>query len=388
MRLSLRSVLSFAMRMSLLTVLAIGTGTPGLSTHLLPAINLLTAQRANALAAPFLDKSSLASTEYVFLPILNRALKPVPWIDPSDRQISLDYFNQVYLASENVSIDWTGDHESCDAGETAMAFKEAVGMRINYFRAMAGVPATVQLSTEYSRKAQQAALMMSINGQLSHNPPPSWLCYTSEGAEAAGSSNLFLGIYGPAAITGYIYDPGNGNYAVGHRRWILYPQTEWMGSGDIPSTGGYMSSNALWVFDENMWTPRPQTRDEYVAWPPPGYVPYQVVFPRWSFAIDEADFSNATVEMSSGGQSIPVTVQPVVTGYGENTLVWEPDLSFGAPPPSDITYDVLVSGVKIGGVPQDFTYQVIIFDPGSLNGIKKGIFSGRLNEPALWVGNR
>ncbi len=304
-----------------------------------------------------------------------------PWINTYDRQVSLNYFNQVYRASEGVAAGWTGDRATCNAGETAVAFREAVRRWINYFRGMAGLPNIVQLSDEYTRKAQQAALMMSVNGQLSHNPPTSWICYTAEGAEAAGHSDLYLGVYGPAAITGYVMDPGSGNYPVGHRRWILYPQTEWMGTGDIPPTGSYRSSNDLWVFDENMWEPRPQTREEYVAWPPPGYVPYQVVFPRWSFAYAGADFSGATVRMSSGGQSIPVTVQAVVNGYGENTLVWEPDLSFGAPPASDTAYDVTVSGVIIDGLSRDFAYQVIVFDPGPLAGAAAGVRERLLGEP-------
>jgi hypothetical protein len=127
-----------------------------------------------------------------------------------------------------------------------------------------------------------------------------------------------------------------------------------------------------------------------VAWPPPGYVPYQVVFPRWSFAYADADFSGATVAMSSNGQGIPVTVQPLVTGYGfgENTLVWEPDLSFGAPPPSDTIYDVTVSGVKVDGVPHDFTYQVILFDPGPLAEMPGGMLSWQLDEPPVLPGDR
>jgi hypothetical protein len=120
--------------------------------------------------------------------------------------------------------------------------------------------------------------MMSVSGQLSNNPPPNWLCCTGEGAEAAGSSNLFLVIFGPVAITVYFYNPGSGNYTEGHRRWLLYPQKEWMGSGDITTTGGYRSSNALWIFDENIWAPKPQTREEYMAWPPPGYVPNRLSF--------------------------------------------------------------------------------------------------------------
>lgn len=322
-------------------------------------------------------------TDWVYLPFISRPPEPPLWVDTGVRQASLDHYLQVYLASDGVAIGWTGNHATCDAGQTAQAFRDAVELRINYFRGMAGVPAVVQLSDEYSRKAQQAALMMSVNGDLSHSPPSTWLCYTAEGAQAAGSSNLYLGVYGPAAITGYIYDPGGGNYAVGHRRWILYPQTQWMGSGDIPPVGGYWSSNALWVFDEHMWEPRPETREEYVAWPPRGYVPYQVVFPRWSFAYDDADFSGATVEMSSGGQGIPVDVQPVVNGYGENTLVWEPDLSFGAPPASDTVYDVIVRGVKIGGAPRDFAYQVVVFDPGSRAAMPVWMRTGFLDKPPV-----
>jgi hypothetical protein len=378
----LLAVFAMAASMILFISHALGAQSPGQSAYLVPGPITVLGQSADGLA---IGKTAvLTPTEYVFLPLISQPPEPMPWIDPRNRQVSLDYFNQVYRASEGVDIGWTGNHANCNAGENAAAFLEAVRLRINYFRAMAGVPGTVQLSAEYSSKAQQAALMMSTNGQLSHNPPPSWLCYTNEGAEAAGKSDLSLGRYGPAAITGYIEDQGTGNYFVGHRRWILYPQTKRMGTGDVPSTGSHWSSNALWVFDENMWNPRPQTRDMYVAWPPPGYVPYQVVFQRWSFTYDDADFLGATVTMSMGAQAIPVTLQPVVVGYGENTLVWEPDLSFGVPPPGDTVYDVTVSGVKVAGLPQEFAYQVILFDPGSISEMPGKIPSGQLHEPPVW----
>jgi hypothetical protein len=338
---------------------------------------------APTLAQPERGTTDFVPTDWVYLPFVSKAPPQLPWIDTSDRGVSRDYYNEIYLASEGVGAGWTGDHSSCDAGQTAQAFRDAVELRINYFRAMAGVPATVRLRDEYNRKAQQAALMMSVNSQLSHSPDPSWLCYTDEGDEAAGSSNLYLGVYGPPAITGYIYDPGAGNYPVGHRRWILYPQTEWMGTGDIPPTASYWSSNALWVFDENMWQPRPETREEYVAWPPPGYVPYQVVFPRWSFGYAGANFDEASVQMSSGGHSISVSVRPVVYAYGENTLVWEPDLSFGTPPAGDTAYNVVVQGVRIGGVPRNFAYQVIVFDPGTAAAVLDTMPSGLLGEPPV-----
>lgn len=291
------------------------------------------------------------------------------FVDARNRQESLTFFNQSYLSSEGIPINWTGNHGTCDAGSTDPNFRNAVLRRINYFRAMAGVPADVAFSDESNRKAQAAALMMSVNRQLSHTPPSSWICYSADGAEGAGSSNLYLGVYSWNAITGYIQDPGGGNYPIGHRRWILYPQTQIMGTGDIPPTQGYLASNALRVFDSHMWEPRPPTREEFVAWPPPGYVPYQVMFPRWSFSYASADFSAALVSMISNGTGLSVSQANVVYGYGENTLVWIPmglnDGDGWPHPEGDTTYTVNIRNVIINGQSRDFTYNVVVFDPTS-----------------------
>ena len=175
-----------------------------------------------------------------------------------------------------------------DPGTTSSAFRDAVALRVNYYRAMAGVPAVIVFSDEFNRKSQQAALMMSANNQFNHAPPVTWKFYTAEGAEAAGKSNLTLGSTGPLAISSLMSDGNANNTAVGHRRWILYPQTQIMGTGNIPATGGFKATAALWIFDSNFARARPDTRDGFVAWPPPGFVPYQVVFPRWSFTFSLA----------------------------------------------------------------------------------------------------
>ncbi len=302
----------------------------------------------------------------VFLPLVLKPQAGFP-VDPQDRQASLDFFVAEYLPSEGVAIMWSGDHGSCNPGTTSAAFQQAVLRRINYFRAMAGIPAQVTFSDASLLKAQAAALMMSVNRQLSHSPPAGWTGYSSEGAQGAGSANLYLGVNSWDAITGYMRDPGSGNYFVGHRRWILYPQTQVMGTGDIPATQGYPAANALVVFDSHMWEPRPVTRDEFVAWPPPGYVPYQVVFPRWSFAYASADFSSASVTMTSNGSSISLNQASVLNGYGENTLVWIPlGLNDGAGWPlsgADTTYSVDIRNVVVNGQSREFSYQVIVFDP-------------------------
>jgi uncharacterized protein YkwD len=359
-------------RLRLMQAIAGGVGAVmALALLLLGSIGPQSAAVPIALAAvdrsPALQ-SQTAITTYAYLPLIRRATDELS-VNPQSREDSRSFYLEHYVAWENVAPNWNGDHNSCNPGSTSLEFRNAVLHRINYFRAMAGMPATVTLNDVYNAKAQAAALMMSVNGQLSHTPPSSWQCYSDAGREGAGSSNLYLGVYGWNAITGYMRDPGSGNYFAGHRRWILYPQTQQMGTGDIPPVSGHWPSNALWVFDANIWGPRPDTRDEFVAWPPRGYVPYQVVFARWSFAYPNADFSNATVTMSSGGSNVPLTQSPVVNGYGENTLVWIPlGYSDGASwprPASDTTYTVNVQNVKIGGQNRNFTYDVIVFDPAT-----------------------
>ncbi len=290
------------------------------------------------------------------------------WVDVSSREASRQFFLEYYLYAPAPAIEWTGTRSPCVAGTTSQAFRDSVLLRINFYRAMAGVPSQVVFDETYNAKAQQSALMMSAQGSLSHSPPATWACYTADGAQAAGSSNLALGTYGTSSITAYIKDSGSNNTAAGHRRWILYPQTQNMGTGDIPSTGGW-AANDLWVFDSHMWETRPATRESFVAWPPPGYVPYQVVFPRWSFSYAGATFTNATVTMTQGGTPVSVAQEVVANGYGENTVVWIPGgMSHSAAwprPDVDTPYLVTVSNVIVNGTPQTFSYTVTVIDPGT-----------------------
>ncbi len=290
-------------------------------------------------------------------------------VDVGRREEVRAFYNTVYVASVGVASGWTGGYEGCEAGTTLPAFRENVLRRIQYFRAMAGVPADIQFDDAYNAKAQEAALIMSAQGGLSHGPPPAWACYTEDGAEAAANSNLALGAQGEESIDGYMNDFGPGNAVVGHRRWLLYPQTAVMGTGDVPGDGNRMEANATWVFDGNFGTPRPPTREPYVAWPPPGYVPYSQVYTRWSFSLPDADFTSATVTLSSNDVPVAVRLEPLGARVGEPTLVW---YAVGANttvpglmprPAADIRFSVEIRGVRVGGDSVDFSYTVLAFDP-------------------------
>lgn len=288
----------------------------------------------------------------------------------TNRETSRQFYNLVFNASENVPMDWSGHYNGAgDAGTNATDYLEAVVRRVNYFRAMAGVPAWITFGAEYNRKAQLAALMMGGNDRIDHYPTTSWRFYTAEGAEAARSSNLSLGHAGPQAVVGQMRDNGVNNALAGHRRWILYPQTRVMGSGNVPTVGTNRAANVLWVFDSHLWDARPATRESFVAWPPPGFVPHQVVYARWSFAYPNASFTDTTVSMTSNGVPVSVALEPLGNGYGENALVWIPAgwnptaLAHFPKPETDTVYNVALSNVRIGGASQNFSYTVRVFDP-------------------------
>jgi hypothetical protein len=292
-------------------------------------------------------------------------------VNADSREQVREFYNAIYASSEGVAMNSTADTANCIPGTNATAFQNATLCRINWLRAMAGIPAAVTFSASESTQDQAAAQIMSKNNALQHiGIPPSWGCFTVAGTNAAANSNLALGSDGADAITSYIWDFGLNNTAVGHRRWILYPQTRVMAAGDVPAEGSFNSANATWVFDANFGGPRPATTKPYVAWPPEGFAPYALVFPQWSFALSDADFSAATVTMKSNGVPVSVALQPYQTGYGEDTLVWVPmglDATSQATTfpfsGTDTVYSVTVTNIKVSASTVGFTYSVTLFDP-------------------------
>lgn len=285
-------------------------------------------------------------------------------VDRESRRAVISFFDRVYRKALETPANWTGSVQSCTPGETDPAYRRSTLSMVNYFRAMAGLPGDVVLDESLSRKAQEAALMMIANARLSHFPPTSWRCYTADGAAAAGKSNIALGQAGAEAVVGYMRDSGSSNTAVGHRRWILFPPQRRMGTGSTDARNGlFAGSNTLWVIAD--FGDRPSA-PEWVSWPPAGIVPVALVFERWSLsrgALPGAEFGGAEVVMKQGNRSIPVRVLPVRNGFGDNTLVWEPQGLSLAAGQRDQTIRVLIRNVAVDGVQQDVEYSVTVIDP-------------------------
>ncbi len=314
-------------------------------------------------------------------------------VNTDSREEVRSFYNAVYRSSDGVLMHTTANVAACFPGTNSTALKEAVQRRINWYRAMAGVPANVTFDAGNNVMNQDAAVMMSANTNLSHTPPASWFCWTASGSNAANRSNIALGTSGPDSVTGYMRDHGANNTYVGHRRWLLYPQTQVMGTGDVPAAGNFLAANSIWVFDANLHEPRPPTRTPFVAWPPAGFAPYQTVYPRWSFSLSGANLSAATVTMRSNGVNVAVAIAAYQTGVGENSVVWVP-MGLNANSQNtvfpfngtDTTYTVAISNI-VGAAQNFYVYTVTVFDPASPGmDYTPPVISGP-TQPAVGQGN-
>lgn len=317
--------------------------------------------------------ASLLASVMVAVPATPAGAQTDPWIDTWDRDAVLTAWGNEFGRTEP-AMGFTGNVDGCVAGTTSQLYRDSVFQRVNWYRRMAGLD-TVTENTAYSAVNQQAALMMAAEGSLSHSPGTGWSCYSGDGAAASGKSNLALGLAGVDAIDAYMQDYGASNTKVGHRRTILYPQVEEMGTGDVPFGAGTWSSNTLHVFDDNLWNQRPDVREErdFVAWPPSGYVPAETVWGRWSFSLARADFSSASVSVTNSSGPVQVEILERIQSNGliapEASIVWAVagDTNSGVMPTptnGDECYNVTISGVTMSGAVQDpFQYTSCLLDP-------------------------
>jgi hypothetical protein len=293
-------------------------------------------------------------------------LATVPPIDTSNRAAVAAAYNQ-YWNVAMPTLGWTGSIASCNPGSISAAFQDWTMTRINFARAMAGVPGTTTLNAGLNAQQQATALLMAASGTINHFPPASSPCYSASGAEGAASSNL---AYGPIdSLPLYLSDIGNPE--AGHRRWILDSSKGSFGLGQ--ANGQAHSFNAMYVFDQS----QPRSVPNGIAWPPRGYVPL-ALFPDsgyWSFGLPNAEFGMATVSVTRNGVPVGVTVvSRDANGYGDNTIVWQMPAGQAIP---ETSYQVTISNV-IGTASSQYTYEVRPFDPnnsattkGDLNGDRR-----------------
>ena len=273
-------------------------------------------------------------------------------IDPivnSNRGSVVTAYRRRLGPTQSVATGWTGSIAGCRPGTISRADAVSSLSALNYLRAMAHLR-PVALDANLSRKSQAAALIMAANQWLDHFPPKSAKCWTADGYDGASHGNLYLGwgyggglseATGPRAMVGYMVDPGDNNFVVGHRRWLMYQSLTRIGLGDTTT------SNSVYVVN-NFDSPAPA---KWVSWPTAGYFPRELEpNGRWSLTLPDADFSAAHVSVATPQGPIAVTTWPVFDGYGDNTLSWNMRLpSAYAASAADYRVVVTVTGIRLSG---------------------------------------
>ena len=202
-----------------------------------------------------------------------------------------------------------GGPRSCTPGSDGL--EQRTLDRVNVLRGFAGLhPAT--LDPSLNEGAQACALIMRAAGALNHDPPQGWDCWTEEGAQAAGSSNI-AGNSSEAAVLDYMIDGGNED-TLGHRRWILDLELGAIG------VGGTDEESCLYIHGGDVEPER-----DWVAWPPAGPVPMAAlrdIWERtdevgWSLQSDTLRVDQAQVfARDAEGQELHFELFALPEGYG------------------------------------------------------------------------
>jgi hypothetical protein len=349
--------------------------------------------------ASVVSVSCLAAVLAVEEPVPTRGFE----VDTSNRNDVVAHYQSVYKASEGYRdrIAWTGNYTSTAAGAegtTSAVFAGDVERRLNYFRALCGVPADVRVntgsavtilaadaykpdaSTTKAAAAQRSALMIARtypnNGGLSHNPPQSNTAWTAAAWNANKNGNLALGFYGPGAVEAYVQENVVGvsswNTDVGHRRWLLSHWSTDFATGDTP---GSFSGNTIRPPSNAMYVvPRQSDVNfdvvpRFYSYPATGFFPAKHNSPYWSLSYPKADFSTATVTLRDAAMNVlPVNVVSRRDGFGDNSIVWQVPASASIfAVTSDTTFHVTVTGIQGTDVPSEHSYDVTFIDVERLN---------------------
>jgi len=246
---------------------------------------------------------------------------------------------------------WTGNADACMAGDVTEPGRTNALKILNLYRFLAEMP-EVTTDPVRNQKAQECALMQSVNGGLSHTPPTTWKCYTADGAEASGKSNISGG-KGVSSMDAYMTDRNVAQ--MGHRRWVLANSLGPVGLGSA-------TASCFWNLDGTG-----KAGKAFVAWPPSGPVPFDVFRVNsldtagWTIQSDSINLGTATVTVADAGQDRPVTVSVLPANYGSRYAI--KILPNGWTSQAGHTYAVSVQGTAM-----PIAYSVEVVDCANIDG--------------------
>lgn len=297
------------------------------------------------------------------------APSPTPAPTGNEPATGSDFFSSIALL-----YTVQPDIAACNPGQLKPEVGQRVLAVVNDIRAHHALPPVTYAAAE-EPAVQQSALMMAANGQLSHTPPPSWLCYSAAGATAAGQSNIYLAMGGGLRysqdadiVIGWLTDTNNvAANNIGHRRWLLYPFLSTISYGRV--AGRWQTSNradgaSIKVINTAQNTAGPLP--DYVAYPYQDYparyfdtnalLSFGVIANKTSNfgANANVNFAGATITVRQrGGATLPVSnVSFDNDGFGlPNNLQWSV-----AGLAANTIYDVTINNVMVNGASRNYSY--------------------------------
>lgn len=259
-------------------------------------------------------------------------------------------WKQGHVEQEPEPVSASG--EQCDAGALKSGALLDTLARLNMFRWLAGLGPTTNdaaLDAAAQKCANLEAWWDFSKPENPHAPPPGSTCYTEEGAQTAGQSNIAWGSGTPAnAMDQFMTDEGN-DATMGHRRWLVNPPLGPVGIGFWEPGGMYGNAMCLRVFGAQGSGPKPP----WVAVPNPGYVPLEMAQWTWTFHGSLEGLASAQVAMArvDDGAPLELTTTQLQQGFGQDAISWRPA---GWTVEAGKTYRVTISGLADG----DVSYEV------------------------------
>jgi hypothetical protein len=161
--------------------------------------------------------------------------------------------------------------------------------RLRQYRNLCGLDHDVLLDPTYTDEAQEGAEILAAIGKLDHHPskPTGWSdADYAKAKNACGHGNLAMGAGSLIrAVDMWMDDSDASNIgALGHRRWMLNPVMQSCGFG---ISGKFQ---VIWAHDDKRSKP---VRQQWQAFPPPGFVPASHFGDRhaWHISLNPADYS-------------------------------------------------------------------------------------------------
>lgn len=349
-------------------------------------------------------------------------------VDTQVRNDVVAFWHAVYKASEGYESrhGWTGNYTAAapydsGVGTLSTTFIGDVERRLNFHRALCGVPAAAKMNTGSTvvidandptnlyhpasnpplaaattkgAAAQRGAYMIArtygyFDGTthpplgdayagVSHNPDAAkCVAWTTAAWNANHHGNLALGHYGPGAVDSYFAENAAGisdwNTNVGHRRMLLHPVSTDFATGDTPGAFDTTNNairpptNVLYVVQKpSEVSPVPA---RFIPYPPAGFFPAPLNSRYWSLSYPGANFAAATVTVTdNAGKAVPATVVTRNGSFGYPAIVWDMNgtAASAMTVTADTRFNVTVAGITGSGVPASHTYSVTLIHPDQI----------------------